>query len=348
MALPSPVYWQKRSELRMMQIERGNAKYLRDLDQLYFDVSKQISEDIDRILGNFMRNADVTKEYALTILRELLDPAELNRIQLMAATIEDPAERARMMAQVNAPAYRARITRLEAIKLSAEMELAKIAPVQIQITDTALRAASDDMYLRTVFDVQKGTGFGFSFARLTEKEIDTVIKQKWSGKHYSNRVWKNTKDIADKLPKIIRQNVITGKSWRRSLDDVTDLVEKGGLYSAKRILRTETAFVANEMEAEAYEEVGIDSYKFVATLDNRTSEVCQKMDGKIVKLKDRKTGVNFPPLHPFCRSTTVEYDEDLEKLLPDLKRRARDPKTGKTILVPRSMTYSRWKKEYAA
>lgn len=346
MAIPSPVYWQRRSELRMLHVERSSGQYLRELDQLYTDINEQILRDIDRVLGAFMENADLTKEEALRILREVVDPAELNQLRLMAATIEDPAERARLLARVNAPAYRARLDRLEAIRLNAEVELARAAPVQLRITDTALRSAGREMYLQTIYDIHRKTGIGFSFAQLTERDLDGVLKQRWSGRHYSQRIWDKPKDIAGRLPGILRQNVVTGRSWRRSLDDVSDLVKNGGSYSAKRILRTETNFVANEMEAEAYEEAEIDQYKFVATLDNRTSDVCQKMDGKIIKLKDRQPGTNFPPLHPFCRSTTIEYDEDIDQLLPALKRRARDPRTGETILVPRGMSYSQWKEKF--
>ena len=30
----------------------------------------------------------------------------------------------------------------------------------------------------------------------------------------------------------------------------------------------------------------------------KTCSVCGKLDGKVFNLKDAKTGVNYPPLHP--------------------------------------------------
>lgn len=51
----------------------------------------------------------------------------------------------------------------------------------------------------------------------------------------------------------------------------------------------------------------------------------------------------MPPLHSFCRCTTVaELDDDATE---ELQRRARD-ENGKTILVPQDMTYKEWYDKY--
>ena len=79
-------------------------------------------------------------------------------------------------------------------------------------------------------------------------------------------------------------------------------------------------------------------YVFVATLDNRTSQICQELDGKKFKLSEAEEGVNYPPMHPYCRSTVRAYiSDDVEK---DLKRRARD-ENGKNTVVD-NMSYSEW------
>lgn len=50
--------------------------------------------------------------------------------------------------------------------------------------------------------------------------------------------------------------------------------------------------------------------KSMATMDARTCEVCGALDGKHFPIKDATPGVNFPPMHPNDRCTTVEYDPD--------------------------------------
>lgn len=114
-------------------------------------------------------------------------------------------------------------------------------------------------------------------------------------------------------------------------------------YCARRIVRTESAYVANAAQKSAYSEAGIDRYRFVATLDSRTCECCGALDGKVFELAKAKPGTNYPPMHPFCRSTTIADFGDDE--LEGLERRAKD-KDGNTVKIPADMTYEQWHRKY--
>ena len=98
------------------------------------------------------------------------------------------------------------------------------------------------------------------------------------------------------------------------------------------------------MDMVSYEECGIRKYRFVATLDLRTSTICRGLDGKVFLVSEQQPGKNCPPMHPWCRSTTVCEIE--EEALEEMQRRARDPVTGKTYLVPADMTYEQWYENY--
>ncbi|MDK6779531.1 hypothetical protein QP336_26150, partial [Escherichia coli] len=64
------------------------------------------------------------------------------------------------------------------------------------------------------------------------------------------------------------------------------------------------------------------------------------LDERIFNVKDKKEGINYPLMHPYCRCTTVPYDKDL----PDVETRwSRDPETGKGVYV-KDMNYSEWNK----
>lgn len=84
------------------------------------------------------------------------------------------------------------------------------------------------------------------------------------------------------------------------------------------------------MELLSYEEADIEKYIFVAVLDKRITRICQEHDNQVYDRDKATPGVNYPPLHPWCRSTTVGYDEDAD--YSKLKRRARNPKTGKSSM----------------
>lgn len=93
-------------------------------------------------------------------------------------------------------------------------------------------------------------------------------------------------------------------------------------------------------EIESYKETGIKKYRFLATLDIKTSEVCRNMDGKEFDVDKAVPGENLPPLHPWCRSTTISTMN--KQVMDKLQRRARDPVTGKTYLIPANMNYNEW------
>lgn len=67
---------------------------------------------------------------------------------------------------------------------------------------------------------------------------------------------------------------------------------------------------------------------------------------KVFLVSEQRLGKNCPPMHPWRRSTTTAYVTDEE--LPRMERRARDPVTGRTYLVPATMTYSEWYEKYVA
>ena len=114
------------------------------------------------------------------------------------------------------------------------------------------------------------------------------------------------------------------------------------LSNAVRLVHTEHGYVMEQATQKAYIECDVDKYEILATLDKRTSEICQRLDGEVVNVKDAVVGVNMPPFHwhPFCRTTTIPYIED------DYSTRFARDKEGKAIEVRSSMKYKQWKKEF--
>jgi phage head morphogenesis protein, SPP1 gp7 family len=136
---------------------------------------------------------------------------------------------------------------------------------------------------------------------------------------------------------------MTGRSVRDTSQAIAERFEVGQ-NKARRLVRTESAFFHNQMELLSYEDAEITKYRFIAVLDKRTSHICQEHDNKVYDTDKAVPGVNYPPLHPWCRSTTIAHDDDID--YSKLERRARNPATGKTELVPADMTYKEWYSKY--
>ena len=107
-----------------------------------------------------------------------------------------------------------------------------------------------------------------------------------------------------------------------------------------RSVITEMGHAAEEATAQFYKDSDIEQYQYLATLESHTCDQCARLDERIFYLKDKKEGINYPLIHPYCRCTTVPYDKDL----PDIETRwNRDPKTGKGTYV-NDMSYNEWLK----
>ena len=152
---------------------------------------------------------------------------------------------------------------------------------------------------------------------------------------YSSRIWSNTQTVAVLIKNELFLGVLTGKSQH---DMSAVIMEKMGIgaMQARRLVRTESCYVANQAEMESYKECEIEKYRFVATLDMRTSEICASLDGKEFPVDKQQPNVNCPPMHPNCRSTTIAVFD--AELMEGMQRRAVDPETGKDIFVPADMT----------
>lgn len=210
-------------------------------------------------------------------------------------------------------------------------------------TTKALGRIAESTYYKSIYDVQSYTGLAFSFAEWDPKLFEKLAQSKWSGENYSKRIWNNVDDLAETLKSEFIQGFIAGKTQNEMSKVVMDRFGAGA-FDAKRLVRTEGCYIANEVQMQAYTECGIEKYRFVATLDLRTSNTCAKLDGKIFNVKDGVPGVNMPPMHPFCRSTTIRSLD--EETLKRMQRRARNPVTGKNELLPAGMTYEEWYKKY--
>lgn len=73
--------------------------------------------------------------------------------------------------------------------------------------------------------------------------------------------------------------------------------------NADAIARTAVQHVANASRAALWEKNKdvIEGYEWVSTLDSKTTQQCQALDGKVFKLNQGP----IPPIHIRCRSTTV-------------------------------------------
>ena len=237
-------------------------------------------------------------------------------------------------------AYEYRMKRLNALLANTQKRMQELYGVNLLDTTAFLQSIIPEAYYHTIIDVAQGTGVQPAFSAVNTRLIDKIINENWSGENYSKRIWSNTNKLAENLREVLTEAAMSGESIYKTSKKISEAFDQTA-YNSQRLIRTETTYACNQAELLSYKELDIERYEFVATLDTRTSPICQKQDGKIYNVKDAKAGVNLPAMHPNCRSTTIPYFEDGK---PEF-RVAKD-KDGNRIKVPASMKYDEWYDTY--
>ena len=316
-------------------------------DKVYQEAKAYLDKEINKIFDKFQRDYGLSQVDARQVLKNMKDKKDLNELRkVLEARPNDPNIQ-RLLADLDSPAYSFRMKRLERLSDNLDRMRESIYHSEKTGSDAYYSDLMKDSYYKATFDLQQQTGLAYGFSGLPESEIKHLQSFSWvgDGSTYSTDIWKNTGKLTSSIKDELLISLMTGRDTRETAQAIAERFNVGQ-NDARRLVRTESAFFHNQMELLSYEEADIEKYIFVAVLDKRTSRICQEHDNQVYDRDKAVPGVNCPPMHPWCRSTTVGYDEDAD--YSKLKRRARNPETGKVEYVPADMTYKEWYSKYVA
>lgn len=338
-------YWKRRTvDLEHLLQARTTATMV-EVNRMYAQGIEQLNEQIERILRRYVKNGQISQAYALQLLSAGQTAEERRRLLEQLQHTKEPQARRELIAMLDAPAYADRISRLQALQNAIRAEAVAMGVREERLAKARLTDTLKQAYYRTIFNDQKQNGL-YDFRLISDRRVQAALTHKWSGKNYSDRVWKNNAAFCKRLQRTIEVGCMTGMTLHdmeeRLLEDCVGAdSDSGQRYCASRLIRTEVNHFSNQGFLEGYKAAGITRYRFMATLDLRTSAVCRQLDGKTFLAEEAKAGENLPPMHPFCRSITVPVVSDRPGT-----RWARDPVTGKSMTVPADMTYAQWYEKY--
>lgn len=336
-------YWENRAAWDMYHRMEDAEQTADLLAKVYRNSSMLLTHKAKDIFEKYMTKHGLSETQAWNLLNTMQDQTSMEELLNALRNKDSDKTKQELLRELEAPAYRVRIERLQDLLQQVDRVIQEVYQ-QEQLFDTSFfQNLCEDTYYHSIYSIQKRTGYGFSFSNISQKQISQVLSMNWSGSHYSQRIWKNTQELSETLKQELLVSLLTGRTDRETSEVIMNRCGAGAMQ-ARRLVRTESCFLSGELTARSYEECGIEKYRYLATLDLRTSKICRELDGKIFSMKDRKAGKNYPPMHPWCRSTTISVIDEDE--LRNMKRRAYNPKTGRTETVPANMTYDQWYKKY--
>ncbi len=338
--MKSEQYWAKRMEtLNESLLNKGDA-YAQTMEIEYAKANASIQKDIDVFYQRFAKNNEID----LAEARQVLKAGELKEFKwtvddYIKAGRENAVDQ-RWMKELENASLRVRMTRLEALQMQMRQHVELLTGKRQAGAEEVLGDIYKDGYYHSVFEVQRGTGLATTFSKLDKSQIEAVLSKPWApdGTNFSSRIWKDRDKLVHELQTVLTQGVIRGDAPDKMIKSLAQRMDVSR-SAAARIIQTESAYFAGQSRMDSYKELGVNQYKFLATLDKRTSKICRQMDGKVFLLSEAQPGVNYPPLHAYCRSTTIpDY-------VGNIKERAARDEDSKSEAVPGDITYPEWEKK---
>ena len=337
--MKSEEYWNDAALRREIAVQTGTNYTGEEILKLYDEALSDIDTEMQKIKINFQKRFGIDNETAEYFLTQAQQEENLKTLIKSLEYAPDEQARQDILAYIrrdglSVRAYAARKERYEAVKAVIYARIKKVAVKEIEKLSERLQAVYKESYYGVIDDAAKQFDVGINFAILNENAINAAVSTKWHGKQFSQRIWDNTDRLATTAQNLVVKSFMSGEAWSKTADKLatTFQVEK---YNATRLVHTEASHIHAMADLKAYEDIGAEQYRYLATLDYRTCERCQQWDNMVLPLSEAREGYNYPVLHPLCRCTTT--------IAVDLKnRRARDPLTGKNDIVDGSVTYQEW------
>ncbi|WP_260156362.1 minor capsid protein [Leuconostoc citreum] len=294
-------YWKKRThdimDLLDVKDQDLTSALLKEYQSALNDVVHKIDDFYDKYAqDNTLSYADAMKRIRKTDLSDYVKRANAYR--------ESNKDNPELLKRLNAQYMTSKVSRLELLKLEIEFRILQASNQQVGSFTEYL--AKESAYIYGALAV------GNAIKTLNNAEIDTILSFEWSGANYSQRIWRNNDVLANKLKDVLVKAAINGSNPRVTAKNLRDIFG-GTKPNTERIVRTESTYVANTTTAKRYKDMGVESYEFVASLDNRTSSICRSLNGDTFKMSEFSPGTNAPSMHPNCRSTIAPSSDELTK-----------------------------------
>lgn len=310
--MQSDTYWSKR-------LQELDVSLSKDEKQLFSELSKYYEQEyaaLDKEIAAYYAKYGEENVIAFrTLLLELPDADKQLLLQNMDEFAKQYPEFADLL-PVRESIYK--LNRLEGLQTSIVLQQLKIGAIE----QSKFREHFEKQALKYANYAAEQLGFGTNFYRIDSEMLQVVIGNPWcNGKDFSERIWANREALAQTLQNEIANGLIRGEDYKTMARILQQKFENTSQKQAERLVFTEDTYLSNEAKIRPFERnAAYTHYEYLCVEDHRTCETCRALSGQTFKISERNAGLNFPPMHPWCRCTVMPVVEDLEMMRRNEKK----------------------------
>lgn len=304
--MQSDTYWSKR-------LQELDVSLSKDEKQLFSELSKYYEQEyaaLDKEIAAYYSKYGEENVIAFrTLLLELPDADKQLLLQNMDEFAKQYPEFADLL-PVRESIYK--LNRLEGLQTSIVLQQLKIGAIE----QSKFREHFEKQALKYANYAAEQLGFGTNFYRIDSEMLQVVIGNPWcNGKDFSERIWANREALAQTLQNEIANGLIRGEDYKTMARVLHQKFENTSQKQAERLVFTEDTYLSNEAKIRPFERnAAYTHYEYLCVEDHRTCETCRALSGQTFEISKRNAGLNFPPMHPWCRCTVMPVVEDLEMI----------------------------------
>ena len=294
---------------RMTDRDNAAKKSEDELINKLYKYNKQAFDEARKELNDFYNKYAINGSLTLQEAQKKLTPIEMEEYKEKMSNLEQLYKITKnnyVFLEMNELKARAYITRQQALLDSINVELIKYSNnVQISMEDHLI-----GIYRREYESALKDLNIS-PIPTINTNAIKEIINYPYAGAMFSDRIWRNKKQLLNWINDDLTKHFIKGSSIKSMSNELMD--RRNVLkYQAERLVRTETNYAMTQGHLTGYKDAGIEEYEVLAHFDARTSVICQQKDGERIKISNSIVGTNCPPFHPNCRSTVIPVFDDEE------------------------------------
>lgn len=327
--MQSDTYWSKR-------LQELDVSLSKDEKQLFSELSKYYEQEyaaLDKEIAAYYAKYSEENVIAFrTLLLELPDADKQLLLQNMDEFAKQYPEFADLL-PVRESIYK--LNRLEGLQTSIVLQQLKIGAIE----QSKFREHFEKQALKYANYAAEQLGFGTNFYRIDSEMLQVVIGNPWcDGKDFSERIWANREALAQTLQNEIANGLIRGEDYKTMSRILQQKFENTSQKQAERLVFTEDTYLSNEAKIRPFERnAAYTHYEYLCVEDHRTCETCRALSGQTFEISKRNAGLNFPPMHPWCRCTVMPVVEDLETIKGRLTSGGNDGKIEVRFETPEKM-----------
>lgn len=288
-------YWSERRDELVAQLADDEDELNRRLAELY-------EREIDRLEREIAAYYQAYGEGNVIEYRRLLADLSDEDRRLLMEQMDDFAAKYPQHAHllpVRASIYR--LNELEGIQASIRVQQLRIGAIE----QDEMRAHFERQARRAADLAAEEMGFGGSFHAISAQVVRETVGAAWArGGSFSERIWANREKLASYLNDDLAKMIARGAAYEEVARALRDRFEGVSRRDAMRLVYTEGTFLLNEAQAMVHEQ-DFEFYRLSCVHDKRACEVCRGLESaqaeNPARFSERVPGVNFPPMHPWCR-----------------------------------------------